>query len=266
MLKFISLGSGSSGNCYFLNSANDGLLIDAGIGIRTLKKNLRDYGLNISNIHNIIVTHDHADHIKSVGALSSELHIPVYATSKVHEGIERNYCVKKKVSKENIRILTKGETLKVGEFEVTPFDVPHDSTDNVGFRISWNGIIFCLITDAGYVTDEMKKQISVANYLVLEANYDETMLETGPYPVYLKRRIASNTGHLSNDSCANALAENMTDKLKKVWFCHISEENNHPELVKKTIEAALGEQKSLSVLPSPCVLKRKSPTGIFELS
>ena len=149
---------------------------------------------------------------------------------------------------------------------MTPFGVPHDSADNVGYRIECEGVIFCIMTDVGTVTDEMKEMISEANYLVIEANYDEAMLESGPYPVYLKKRIAGSSGHLSNASCAKALAENATGKLRRVWLCHLSEENNHPELARKTVETAL--QESLGErcsMPELAVLKRKMPTGIFEL-
>ncbi len=266
MLKFISFGSGSSGNCYYLFTPTDGLVIDVGLGLRTLKKHFREYGLSLANIHNIIVTHDHADHIKSVGAMSIDLKVPVYATKKVHEGIERNYCVQKKVPRDMVRYLEKGQTVKIGEFEVTPFEVPHDSLDNVGYRIAYGDTVFCIITDAGRVTEEMKTQIGDANYIVMEANYDDDMLMGGPYPQYLKHRISSGTGHLSNGNCACALAENATEKLRAVWLCHLSEENNHPELARKTVETALKNSPCHAAAEAELVvLKRKTPTGIYEL-
>jgi phosphoribosyl 1,2-cyclic phosphodiesterase len=266
MLKFISFGSGSSGNCYLLYTENDGLLIDVGVGIRTLKKHFKDYGLKLPQIRHILITHDHADHIKSVGSISYELQLPVYATDKVHKGIDRNYCVQRKVSSERRHILVPGERMQLGDFEVTPFQVPHDSSDNVGYFIAAEDVRFCLITDAGCVTDEMKSFISRANYLVIEANHDKEMLMQGPYPPYLKERIMSQTGHLSNDACGEAIAQNATEELRQVWLCHLSEENNHPELARKTIEGVLrsyglvaGKDFGLEVL------KRTLPTGIFEL-
>ena len=107
MLKFISIGSGSSGNCYYLQTANDAMLIDAGVGIRTMKKHLHDYGLSIDSVNHILITHDHADHIKSVGVVSTEFGIPVYATREVHVGIQRNYCVPKKVPSDKCCIIEK---------------------------------------------------------------------------------------------------------------------------------------------------------------
>ena len=239
MLKFISFGSGSSGNCYFLYTENDGLLIDVGVGIRTLKKQFKDYGLTQPQIHRVLITHDHADHIKSVGSISHDFHLPVYATEEVHRGIDRNYCVTRKINPANRHGRVPGQTEQLGDFEVTAFTVPHDSSDNVGYFVKAQDITFCVITDAGCVTETMKPYIADANYLVIEANHDKEMLKQGPYPVYLQERILSNTGHLSNDACAEAIANNATEKLRHVWLCHLSEENNPPELARKTIESIL---------------------------
>ena len=267
MLRFISFGSGSSGNCYYLFTETDGLMIDVGVGIRTLKKHFRDYGLSLSSIHHVCITHDHADHIKSVGSISYEYHLPIHATANVHAGIERNYCVQRKLKAETKRAITPGQPMQMGSFLITPFSVPHDATENVGYQIEAEGITFCLITDAGSVTDEMREYISRADYLVIEANHDVEMLMQGPYPQHLKNRILSAIGHLSNRDCAVAIAENMKEDLKHVWLCHISEENNHPELARKTVETILrqygivvGKDFELEVL------KRKTPTGIYTLT
>ncbi len=266
MLKFISFGSGSSGNCYYLSTATDGLLIDIGVGIRTLKKHFRDYGVNLNMIHHILITHDHADHIKSVGAFSSDYHVPVYATEKVHRGISRNYCVQRKVADDLKHFITPGVSLQVGDFKVTPFSVPHDANENVGYQIEAERVCFVIITDVGAVTEDVKHRISQANYLVIEANHDVEMLQQGPYPEYLKKRILSPNGHLSNTDCGKAVAENMTEGLRHVWLCHLSEENNHPELARKTVETTL---RSYGIIPGKDleleVLKRKMPSGIYEL-
>lgn len=267
MLKFLSLGSGSSGNCYYLSTGTDGLFIDAGVGVRTLKKHLADFGIRIQDdVKQILVTHDHADHIKAVGVLSTEYSLPVYAINEVHKGIERNYCVHKKVPAAMAKVIEKDIRIKIGEFYVTLFDVPHDSAGNVGYRIEAGGVVFCLMTDVGHITSGMQKYIGEANYLVLEANYDEAMLRDGNYPQHLKQRIASQTGHLSNRECGEALANYATPELKHVWLCHLSEENNHPVLAMKTVEDVLGSYgiivgKDLNVE----VLKRRSPSQIYTL-
>ena len=266
MLRFISFGSGSSGNCYYLYTETEGLMIDIGVGVRMLKKQFRDYGLSLSSIHYVLITHDHADHIKSVGSLSYECQLPIYATANVHNGIDRNYCITRKLPLTMRRMVVPGVPMQLGAFKVTPFSVPHDATENVGYQIEAEGVTFCIITDAGCITDEMKPYITRADYLVIEANHDEEMLRNGPYPQYLKERILSSNGHLSNKDCGVAIAENMKEGLKHVWLCHLSEENNHPELARKTVETVLrnygiiaGKDLQLEVL------KRKTPTGVFEI-
>lgn len=266
MLRFISFGSGSSGNCYFLYTETDGLLIDVGVGLRTLRKHFREYGLSLSQVHHVLVTHDHADHIKSVGSISHDCHLPVYATRKVHEGIDRNYCVAKKVEAINRHYIEPGVTFQLGDFTVTPFSVPHDSSDNVGYMIEVDNCNFCLMTDVGIVTEDLASYIQRSRYLVIEANHDREMLMQGPYPDHLKRRIVCGTGHLSNTACGEALANNMTEDLRHVWLCHLSEENNHPELARKTVETIL---RSYGIIVGKDimldVLKRTMPTGIFDL-
>ncbi len=266
MLQFISFGSGSSGNCYMLSTASDALLIDVGVGLRGLKKDCRQYGISLSQVHHVLITHDHADHIKSVGSFSHDYHVPVYTTQTVHEGINRNYCVTQKVADDQVYILEKGQTVQIGEFQVTPFAVPHDSSDNVGYFIEAAGTNFCIMTDAGCVTDEMKGYIQRARHLVIEANHDTEMVLSGPYPRFLKDRILSGRGHLSNRDCAQAVVDNMSDFLQHIWLCHLSQENNHPELARKTMETVLS---SHGVLPGVDVqvevLKRNSPSGPYDL-
>lgn len=266
MLKFISFGSGSSGNCYYLGTATDGLIIDIGIGIRTLKKYCREYGIQLNSVKRILITHDHADHIKSVGALSHDMNLPVYATCKVHEGIDHNYCVTRKVSAEHKKELVVGESVQLGDFCVRPFAVPHDASENVGYEIGVEGITFVVLTDVGSITDDIREAINHANYLVIEANHDVEMLKNGPYPVYLQQRILSGSGHLSNVSCGEALVENMSEDLKHIWLCHLSEENNHPELARKTVEQILRSHGVISGKDVELeVLKRKTPTGVYEI-
>ena len=266
MLRFISFGSGSSGNSYYLYTETDSILIDVGVGIRALKKHFHNYGLRFEDVHHIFITHDHADHVKSVGSLSTDYHLPVYATRKIHVGIERNYCVRKKIAPNHVHVIEKGVPLNVGEFKVTPFGVPHDSTDNVGYFVECEGVTFCLITDVGHITEEMHDFIGRSNYLVIEANHSEEMLQQGHYPQYLKDRILGPNGHLSNVACGQALADYASPGLRHVWLCHLSEENNHPELARKTVEQILrskgivvGKDFELEVL------RRKMPSEIYKL-
>lgn len=261
---FMSLGSGSSGNCYYLGTDNYGILIDAGIGIRSIKKIFKEAGLNLDQVRAVFVTHDHADHIKAVGHLAGKHNIPVYATLEVHYGISRSYCMTEKLDKKHIRFIEKEETIRVEDFEITGFEVPHDGTDNVGYCITIDGKTFSFLTDIGHITDTAAKYIAKANYLILEANYDEAMLKMGPYPYYLKERIAGPNGHMCNKEMADYIASHLPEGLKYLWLCHLSKDNNHPELAYKTVEMALREKdivagRDLQVIP----LKRTVPSDLY---
>lgn len=263
-LTFISLASGSSGNCYYLGTPEYGILIDAGIGIRTIKKGLKENGIDFSKIMAVLVTHDHADHIKSVGLIGEKLFVPIYATEKVHNGIDRSRYVEETLCVSR-KVIEKENTFLIRDFRITAFPVPHDSTDSVGYCIEWNNHCFTIATDVGEITDTVKKYLCRANHIILEANYDEEMLRFGSYPLFLKERVASPLGHLSNREAADFLAENYTPELKDVWLCHLSKDNNHPELAFKTVDLRLFDEgirvgKDINVT----ALKRATTTGPFE--
>lgn len=263
-VRFISLASGSSGNCYYLGTGKYGILIDAGIGIRTIKKALKEINVSLETIRAVFVTHDHADHIKAVGHLGEKFNIPIYTTARIHEGINKSYCMTEKLSS-SVRYLEKEQPMKLEDFSIESFEVPHDGTDNVGYCIEIGEKVFSFLTDLGEITPTAAKYICKANYLIIEANYDEEMLKMGPYPTYLKERISSNTGHMSNSDTAEFLAENINEHLKYIWLCHLSKDNNHPELAFKTIEWKL---KAKGVLVGKDVqllaLKRSTPSDLYE--
>ena len=261
----MSLASGSSGNCYYLATDHTAILIDAGIGIRTLKKVFKERMLHLESIQAVLVTHDHADHIKAVGGLGEKLNIPIYTTSRIHEGINRSYCMTEKLHA-SARILEKGQPMQLADFRIESFEVPHDGTDNVGYFIQIDGKSFAFLTDLGEITPVAAEYIKKANYLILEANYDDEMLQMGTYPAYLKERIKSRTGHMSNAATAQFLAENFNEGLRYIWLCHLSKDNNHPELAFKTVELAFRQEniivgKDVEVTP----LKRTTPSEMYIL-
>ena len=243
-MNFISLGSGSSGNCYLLQSGETSILLDAGISLRTLRKHLKEYDVSLEeDVSAVFITHDHADHIKAVGDIAKECGKTIYATRLVHEGIACNRCLKTDVPANRKAFLEKGETLEVG------------------------GVRFCLITDVGHVTDTIREQVGLANYLVLEANYDVNMLLMGKYSPFLKERIQGDDGHLNNEQAAYLLAEYATPQLRHVWLCHLSEENNHPVLAKKTVEAVLRQHGIVPGVDFELdILKRKTPSKVYSLT
>ena len=267
-MKFISLGSGSSGNCYLLQSGETSILLDAGISIRSLKKYLKDLDMSLEDdVSAVFVTHDHADHIKSVGNIANECGKTIYATQLVHEGIACNRCLKIQVPANRMAFVEKGKPIEIGNFRITPFDVPHDSRDCVGYVVEADGVRFCLITDVGHVTDTIREQVGLANYLVLESNHDVNMLLMGKYSAFLKDRISSDKGHLNNEQAAYLLAESATPQLRHVWLCHLSEENNHPVLARKTAEAVLRQHGIIPGVDFELdILKRKTPSEFYPLT
>lgn len=265
-LVFLSMGSGSCGNCYYLGTLTDAILIDAGIGIRRMMKYMTDYGLKRDMIRAILLTHDHNDHVKSAAAFSEKLGVPVYASAMVHEGILKNKFISKKIKPENRRNIELGATLQIGDFSIYSFPIPHDSAANTGYTIRVGETVFSLMTDVGCVTEEVNKAISESTHVVLEANYDPQMLQTGPYPYILKQRISNGHGHLSNIQTGEALIRNMHPGLRYVWLCHLSAENNKPELAFSIIASMLSEAgydtgTDLQLV----VLNREKPTGIFTI-
>lgn len=250
---FFSLGSGSSGNCYYLGNSKYGILIDAGIGPRIIKKRLAEHGVDMSTIWAVIITHDHFDHIRSVGHLGEKQNIPVYATDAVHRAISRTPLVKQKLNG-SVRMIKKWIPFKIKDLKITAFPVPHDSMENVGYFIEFGKNKLMIATDIGNITDDIRSFMLKANHLVIESNYDEEMLLNGRYPQSLKDRITNGTGHISNRETAQFLAKNYSSKLKNIWLCHLSGDNNHPQLAYDTVANELankgvkvGEEVKLSV-------------------
>ncbi len=237
-LQYMSLASGSSGNCCYLGTDEYGILIDAGIGVRTIKKALKDNNIPFERIIALLITHDHADHIKSAGNLGEKMGIPVYTTHTILSGMNRNYCMADKIYSAH-REIVKEIPFMIRDMEITAFEVPHDGSDNVGYSIKLGNHTFVLATDMGHITESAARYLSQANYLVIEANYDATMLQNGPYPLHLKRRIVAPRGHMDNAETAEFLASTYHTDLTHIFLCHLSLDNNHPQLAYKTIEGRL---------------------------
>lgn len=240
MLKIQSFGSGSSGNLYHITTDKGQIFIDAGIPIRKLRKLFREHGVSPSKIDGILITHDHADHVRSVGALNKKNGIEIYATHLVSEGIKSNPAISQKPLTEKTHTITKGNPFYIAGMKVVAFEVPHDSHDNVGYLLTYENTRLCIVTDCGKPTVEIENHISQATHLILESNYDKEMLENGPYPLRLRRRITNGFGHLSNDLAAEIIQRHR-HHLKKVWLCHISENNNTPTLALTTTKKAADE-------------------------
>lgn len=262
---FRCFASGSSGNCYYLGTLERGILIDAGISARLIQKHLRSMGLDFENIMGVLVTHDHADHIRAVGTLGERVHLPIYATPLIHEGIDRNYGVREKL-KTSRRYFEKEQEWTLFDMTINTFTINHDSTECVGYVIDYNGQRFMIATDCGEPNEQMEAYIRTANHLVIEANHDEHMLLNGPYPTYLKERILSPRGHQSNVTCGELIARNYHEGLRNIWLCHLSLENNDPQVAYNTVADKLCEA---GIVPGEDVylkaLERTTPSRIYRL-
>ena len=248
----MSLSSGSNGNCYYFSDGRLSFLIDLGIGTRTIKKRLADHGIDLDSIDAIFVTHDHFDHIRSLGTFTERCHKPVYLTRTLEAALRHNICTAGRL-KGCVRYLEEGKEALVGDsLRITPFIVPHDATQTVGYHFMLGGERFTVMTDLGEVTDEAVRYAALADHLVVESNYDVDMLITGPYPKELKERILTGHGHLSNEQTSSLLVRSRHAGLRDVFLCHLSANNNTPSLAgaaaKKTLES-IGSQASLYCLP-----------------
>jgi phosphoribosyl 1,2-cyclic phosphodiesterase len=265
-LIFRCFASGSSGNCFYLGTNRQGILIDAGISARTIQKHLRQMGLDYANIMGVLITHDHADHIRAVGTLGERVHLPIYASRLIHDGINRNYGVQEKL-RTSQRYYNVGEEWELMGMKINTFAVSHDSTQCVGYVIDYQGQRFMIATDCGEPNAEMEAYIQTANHIVIEANHDEQMLLNGPYPTYLKQRILSPKGHQSNVTCGRLLAENYHEQMRNVFLCHLSHENNDPNVAMNTITEILlneGIMPGADIFLTP--LERLSPSPVYVLN
>lgn len=279
MLKFLSLSSGSCGNCYFLSDGKSGLLIDAGVSVRRLKKTLMDNGLGVDSFQAVLVTHDHLDHIRHLGSYCKHLKKPVYATSTLHDALSRHTFTRDYIAGCRC-VLPDGEPFRIhltqdaGEDEsplVSHFVVPHDATQTVGYFIDWSGVKFFLMTDAGRVTDEAVEYARRSDAVVFESNYDSGMLIGGPYTHELKMRICQGNGHLSNDECASAVRRFWHPGLRNLFLCHLSENNNTPSLAFEASAEALrsipaGDGHTAKDITNLQTLPRTHASSMFTLT
>lgn len=238
-LSFISFGSGSSGNCSYIGDAETGILVDAGVDFNDVVLELKRYGIPMDRIKGILLTHDHSDHVRFVYSFVRKYrHIGIYCTPRTLNGLLRRHSISNRI-KDYHRPIYKEHPFKIGKFEIVAFEVLHDGTDNAGFFLTRGKHHMAIATDLGCVSERADHYMRQANYLMIEANYDDAMLSAGPYPEYLKARIRSANGHLDNAVTARYLASIYTPQLKQIFLCHLSKDNNLPETALSEVEQAL---------------------------
>lgn len=249
-----SLGSSSSGNSFLITLASTTLMVDCGVGIRTITKALRERSLTINDIDAICVTHEHSDHIRT---LPKVIHpdAELYATGGT--------AIRGSLPKPQHTHAIEDQPITIGGVTLWPLPVSHDAVEPCGFMAELpDGSRITMLTDLGSWSESLREFVRASDLIILEANHDEQMLQTGPYPTHLKRRVASSVGHLSNRHCGLALGETLrgTGHEPTIWLAHLSEHNNRPALAEETVRAEL-ERSDLDLAVR--ALPRKQPGDIW---
>lgn len=230
MPKLCPLFSGSSGNSYYLESAGKGILIDCGRNAKQIEAALGRFGADPKNIRAVFITHEHSDHINALKVFAARYKVPVYASNGTVSALEAKNLLSEKI---NIIPLSR-DGIELDDFFVLPFRISHDCSEGYGFCVeSQDGRKTAFATDTGIVTDEIINALTGCDTVVLESNHDVGMLQCGGYPYILKRRILSDVGHLSNESCAETAVKLVSTGTTRLLLAHLSRENNIPELAKQ---------------------------------
>lgn len=264
-IYFISLGSGSSGNCCYIGTKRGGVLIDAGVKTEDVVRKLASNGISITAVKALLLTHDHSDHVRyAYNVLRNHKHIRLFCTNRVINGVLRRHSISKRI-KEYHHPIFKEIPFKICDLDITAFEVPHDGSDNMGFSIEFDNRRFVLATDLGSVTDRARYYMSRANYLVIEANYDLHMLKYGRYPEYLKARIQTDNGHMDNEATGEFLKQIINPELQYIFLCHLSQDNNTPAKALRAVRTALESIGKVVGNAEESIFDRKADVQLMAL-
>jgi len=255
MIDISIIASGSNGNSYLVENKDTSILVDAGKSGKEIQARMNRLGKNIENVDAILVSHEHTDHTKGIGILSRRFNIPVIITKSTY-----NHCAFNLGKLHEKKFFRKDTKFKIKDIDIQPIETMHDASDATGFAFKSKDKRFAIITDTGIVTPHIKDIIRKVDGVALESNYDIEMLINGPYPHYLKNRILSDYGHLSNIECAQLIKNYQSDKLKTVMLSHLSGNNNSPEKAKDTFNK-IASSKNFKLIVS----SRDNETGCFRI-
>jgi len=259
-VRFTILGSGSGGNCAYLETDDIRIVIDAGFSARQIRQRLASIGRTPENLTGILITHEHSDHIQGLAALTEKLRIPVYCNRATKDAIEYQLQIKL-----NCRLFATGGSFEIGDVSVDTFMVPHDAQDPVGFLIRTVGGNIGILTDLGHTNKLVIERLRAANVLVLEANHDVKMLQESPHrPWSLKQRILGRHGHLSNEAAADAAEQIMSSQLTHLYLGHLSRECNRPEIARTVMQKRLDKIGAKHLRLEATSQSTPSPTLHFE--
>ncbi len=251
-MRVVVLGSGSSGNAVVIESDSRRLLVDAGFSCRELERRLELTGIDSSRFDGILLTHEHHDHVRGAGVFSRRHRVPIYATKGTFAGVNLGKRVHDRV------VIRSGARQRAGTFRITPFKIPHDAMEPVGYVVEDGcGRRVGVVSDIGTCSRLAWGRLSDLDVLILETNHDLKMLRDGPYPWHLKQRVAGRFGHLSNADAAEGIRELITDRLQWVVLYHLSEINNQPALAVDLVTETLRTEGSSARL---CVTSQAEPT------
>jgi len=239
MMKICSIASSSSGNCIYVGTARTHILIDAGISGRRLKAGLEMIDLEPSDINGILITHEHSDHIKGLGVVSRKYNIPVYATELTWNRIISSGLTGS-IDESLFHKITPDSDFSINELVIHPFNTSHDAVQPVCYTFTKDKKKISVATDLGCYDSYITEKLKDSNVLFIEANHDIEMLKSGSYPYYLKKRILSDKGHLSNEMSGKLISELLHENLQYVVLGHLSRENNHPDKAHESVGTILG--------------------------
>jgi phosphoribosyl 1,2-cyclic phosphodiesterase len=254
-MQIISLQSGSNGNCIYVEADGVKLLFDAGISGSRVKERLAGHDRDAASVDAVLISHDHADHSRSMGVLHRKFHLPIYVSAETHRAASR-YGLGEI---EDLRHFCSGETLRFGKVRVETFATPHDGVDGVVFVVDDGRRRLGILTDLGHVFTDLEGIIKSLDAVLLESNYDPEMLANGNYPQWLKKRIEGPGGHISNIEAAEILQSAASKRMKWVCLAHLSHDNNSPALALATHRRILGNRLPI------IIATRYKATGVLEI-
>ena len=237
-MRFMTIASGSSGNCIYVGSDNTHILIDAGVSKKKICEGLKAADLDISDISAVFITHEHIDHVKGAGVLMRGSEIPFYGTSSTLKAMGYNKSLGP-LSSDRMCTIDKHSPVYIGDLCIEACHISHDASDPVAYTVSGEKEKAGVVTDLGDFDEEIVEHMSGCDVFLAEANHDIRMLETGPYPYALKRRILGDRGHLSNEASGDLINALLNDHIKAVFLGHLSKENNYDRLAYETVRQSI---------------------------
>lgn len=262
-MRMSVLASGSTGNSTYIETEKGSLLIDVGLSCKRIEESLNSLNTSLGNINAILITHEHTDHIKGLKVIAKRYSIPIFANENTWKQIDKKGIEINPEQKFHFNPLEEKEIIGV---DINSFNVSHDAVDPQFYTFAKNNKKISIITDTGYVSDQMKGLIKDSDCFVFESNHDVDMLRMGRYPWVTKQRILSDVGHVSNEDAAHAMRDVITDRTKRIYLSHLSLDNNIKELAKMSVEQVLNQYdidtKNEIML---CDTDKEAPTKIYTV-